>query len=72
MKCGWIMKLINEENRRIQDPDYRYTPWADPVLHLMKPFGIKFRHLTYAGEADISFVSKIFEDHKLPLGKTNG
>ena len=59
---------MHEENRKPQDPKtYRFTPWADPVLHLMKPFGIKFKHLAYAGEADIQFTANIFRDHGLPF-----
>ena len=58
--------MVNKENRMTQDPKtYRYAPWADPVLHLMKPFGIQFKHLAYARQADVHFVANIFRDHRL-------
>ena len=64
-KCGWIPKLVHEERRLVQCPTYHPAPWADPILTLMKAFRIKFRHLAYAGEADIQHTANICRDHGL-------
>ena len=51
----------------MQTPQYRPKPWAEPILTLMKAFNIKFQHLAYSGEADISYAAAIFEHFKLPF-----